>query len=77
MNRLIIKSRVGADGVLHLDVPVGTADANREVQVTIDAISPPRVQTDWREFVDGIAGRWQGELERPEQGDYEKRDEFP
>jgi len=30
MNRIVIHSRVGADGVLQLTVPVGEADADRE-----------------------------------------------
>jgi hypothetical protein len=40
MNRMILHSRVGADGVLHLTVPIGAMDANREVQVTIDEVGP-------------------------------------
>jgi hypothetical protein len=38
MNRMIIKTTVGADGVLHMKVPVG--DAYREVQVTIEPVAP-------------------------------------
>jgi hypothetical protein len=80
MNRIVLHPRVGADGVLHLTVPVGAADAGREVQVTIEA-SEPKLQTgpgreEWRQFVLETAGAWQGELERPEQGDYEQRDEL-
>jgi len=37
MNRLTMTSTVGTDGVLHLAVPVGLDEANREVQVTVES----------------------------------------
>ena len=40
MNRLVFQSRVGADGVLHVSVPVGKVDADREVRVTIEPVEP-------------------------------------
>ncbi|HVC97836.1 MAG TPA: hypothetical protein VND64_29465 [Pirellulales bacterium] len=81
MNRIVLLSKVGADGILQLTVPIGAADAEREVEVTIEATGP-RSQTDtqreeWRQFVLETAGAWQGDLERPEQGEYEQRDELP
>ena len=36
MDRIIVRSKIGNDGILHLDVPVGKADANQEVHVTIE-----------------------------------------
>ncbi len=36
MNRIIMKSKVSNDGVLHLDVPIGSSEANQEVQVTVE-----------------------------------------
>jgi hypothetical protein len=81
MNRIVLKSRVGADGVLQLSIPIGVSDADRAVDVTIepsDAIGPKRLAIDeWRRFVGETAGAWQGELARPEQGDFEVRDELP
>ena len=80
MNRMVLHSRVGADGVLHLTVPIGQEAADREVRVTIDPVpvSPPGMtQEEWRQFVLSTAGAWQGDLERPEQGEYEVRDELP
>jgi hypothetical protein len=81
MNRIVIHSRVGTDGVLSLTVPIGADEADREVQVTIEA-SEPKSQTnsdreEWRRFVLETAGAWQGELVRPEQGEYEQREELP
>ena len=76
MNRIVVHSRVGADGILQLTVPIGAGDADREVDVTIEPSVPkhgPRSdQEDWQQFVLETAGAWQGDLERPEQGDYEQ-----
>ncbi len=80
MIRMVIHSRVGADGVLHITVPIGKEDADREVQVTIDPapFEPPQMtQEEWRAFVLSTAGSWQGDFERPDQGEYEQRDELP
>jgi hypothetical protein len=80
MNRMVLHSRVGSDGVLHISVPVGSEDAGREVQVTIDpvrTVSPAMTQEEWRQFVMETAGAWQGDLERPEPLEYEQRDEMP
>jgi hypothetical protein len=45
MQRLILKSRIGADGVLRVTVPMGQADADREVQLTIEPLSPATKST--------------------------------
>jgi hypothetical protein len=75
MGRVVVKSRVGADGVLHLALPLGPADANREVQVTVEPVGPPALsQEEWRRFVMETAGKWQGPFERPDQGEYERRE---
>jgi hypothetical protein len=78
MDRVVVHSRVGADGVLHLSVPIGKADADKEVQITIDPMpASTMTQDEWSEFVRSTAGAWQGDFERPPQGEYEKRDELP
>lgn len=80
MSRIVVHSQVGPDGVLHLTVPVGAASADREVEVTIEVAGPKdkgAAQEEWRQFVRSTAGAWQGELERPEQGEYEQRDALP
>jgi hypothetical protein len=80
MTRIIVKAKVGADGVLHLDVPVGMAYANSEVKVTIEsaaARSPiAMTEQEWHDFIDRTAGTWQGDFERPAQGEFEKWEEF-
>ena len=79
MDRMVLKSRVGADGVLHVSVPVGHADANREVQVTIEpAAAKPMTQEEWREFILATAGSvTDPTFLRHEQGEYERREELP
>lgn len=79
MNRLVVQSRVGADGVLHLSVPIGKAEADKEVTVTIDPAAP-RVMTpeEWRNFVLSTAGSvTDPTFQRHPQGDYERREELP
>ena len=69
MNRFILRSRVDGDGVLRVVVPIGSAAADREVQVTIDSSSQPAdEQTDYIAWLESIAGRWQGEFARMPQG---------
>jgi hypothetical protein len=36
MGRVIVKSKVGSDGTLHLDLPLGAEGANQEVQITVE-----------------------------------------
>lgn len=69
--------------MLHLDLPIGREQADRDVLVTVrplsddEAASRPRTQEEWEAFVERTAGKWQGEpLERPEQGEYEERRGF-
>ena len=80
MTRIVIHSRAGPDGVLHVDVPLGTSEADREFRVVIEDTTPPHLQhavDEWLAFVDRTAGAWEGEFERPEQGQLEMRDELP
>ncbi|HUY35108.1 MAG TPA: hypothetical protein VMV69_20330 [Pirellulales bacterium] len=81
MNRIVLHSRVGADGTLQLSVPIGVADAQREVEVTIEPAEPKErsslEEQEWQQFALETAGAWQGDLVRPEQGEYERRDELP
>jgi hypothetical protein len=75
MNRIVLKSKVDSNGILQLTVPVGPADAGREVQVTVEPVGPSALSADeWRQRLLETAGKWQGELERPEQGTYEPRE---
>jgi hypothetical protein len=75
MTRLVVKSKVGSDGMLHLTLPVGMAAADQDVTVTVASVQPePMSQEEWRQFILSTAGKWQGEFERPAQGEYEERE---
>jgi len=77
MNAMTVRSRVDADGVLRVAVPVGAEEADREVQVTIEPL-PHRADehAEYVEWLRSMAGRWKGEFERMPQGDFEVRDVF-
>ena len=81
MNRMVLHSQVGSDGVLHITVPIGEEDADREVQVTIDPVRvgpPSMTQEEWRDFVLTTAGSiTDPSFARHEQGEYERREEMP
>jgi hypothetical protein len=79
MNRMVVQSRVGADGVLYLTVPIGKPDADREVRVTIDPVTPQAMtQEEWRNFVLSTAGSvTDPSFVRHEQGEYDVREELP
>jgi hypothetical protein len=65
--------------VLHVTVPVSPADANREVQVTIDPVGPLSMTAEeWRSFVLSTAGSiTDPTFLHHEQGEYEQREELP
>lgn len=76
MKSIVMKSKVSADGILHLSVPVGLAEAETEVQVTVESVSTKKSMTlqEWPAWVDSLAGSWQGDFERPKQQDFETRE---
>ena len=78
MNSIVVKSKVSSDGILHLSLPVGLEEANKEVQVTVEPVEYKNsmTQEEWRAWVDSMAGTWQGDFERPPQGEYEEREPF-
>ena len=68
MGTIRLNSRVGVDGVLHLTIPMGAADANAEVVVTIQPANGngKPTETDWHEFVTQTYGSCVGMgLEEP------------
>jgi hypothetical protein len=58
MPHVEIKSRVGADGVLTISLPLGPSEANREVKITVEPtdISSPATREEWHDFVKDMAG---------------------
>ena len=75
-----IESRVGADGVLTLRVPLGPEEADAHVRVTVEPLGPsPRSGNgaDWHRFVEQPYGSCDGlGLERQPQGDFERREDI-
>jgi hypothetical protein len=78
MNRMTIRSRVDADGILRVNVPVGAAEGNREVEVTIEPLEPAQMtQAQWAEFIQATAGSiTDPTFVRDDQGEYEQREEW-
>jgi hypothetical protein len=80
MNSIQLKSRVGADGVLKLEVPVEVTETDLDVLVVFQPLAqrPALDKLGWPSgFFETIAGGWQGEpLTRAPQGDYEDRAEL-
>lgn len=79
MNRMVVKSTAGSDGVLHLDLPLGQDEANAEVQVTVESlVKQPMTTEEWRLWVQSMAGSVPDpSFERPPQGEYEMRELLP
>lgn len=74
MDSIKIRSHVGKDGILHLDIPVEMPDTEIEITVTIQRVTPQ--ERGWMPgFFEEVIGGWVGEpLERAEQGEYETRE---
>jgi hypothetical protein len=79
MNRMVVKSKVGSDGVLHLALPVGVDEADKEVQITVELIAPKEemTQAEWEAWVDSMAGSiTDPTFIRHPQPELEERDSF-
>lgn len=74
MNRTVVKSRVGSDGILQIDLALGLGAANTEVEITVAPVRPAMTPEEWRAWVASMAGSWQGDFERMPQEDYEVRE---
>ena len=80
MNRMVLRSRIDGDGVLRIAVPVGIADAEKEVDVTVEPVTAQKqmTQEEWAAWVKSMAGSiTDPTFERPPQGEFEVREEMP
>ena len=82
MTSIQLRSRVDANGVLHLCVPLGKYDADREVRVTVeplDEVVDTMSAEQWHRFVHEMAGCIDDPtFERHAQGNFQNRKElFP
>jgi hypothetical protein len=79
MSPMEIKSRVGADGVLTIVLPLGLSEANREVKVVVESADNSIAaaledREEWKQFVKNTAGCISDPtFELPPQGEYEQR----
>jgi hypothetical protein len=75
-----IKARTGADGVLRLRVPTGLVETDVEGRLVMSPVSQGTEAVlagtgEWPDgFFEATAGRWQGEFERGEPGEFDRRD---
>jgi len=80
MTTIQTRSHVGPDGLLRLTLPVDVTDTDLDVTVVVRPVITDSAETSEehsREVVRRTAGKWQGEpLVRPDQGQFEKRDEW-
>jgi hypothetical protein len=84
MESIKLKSHVGDDGVLQIQIPVGFKNEDLEVMVIFqrlksrDRNSATLESRGWQPgFFEEVIGSWEGEpLERPEQLPYETREEL-
>jgi len=79
MQSIKLRSHIGSDGILHLQVPVGVTDTELEVMVIVqpivklESVKTPE-ELGWPPgFFERTAGAIP-DLERPPQGEYEARD---
>ncbi|MFB2895184.1 hypothetical protein ACE1CI_19930 [Aerosakkonemataceae cyanobacterium BLCC-F50] len=59
MKSVTLRHRVGEDGILHLDVPVGLNDAELEVTITFKEVASATTvpeELEWKEFVEKTYG---------------------
>jgi hypothetical protein len=82
MQTIQVREKTGADGVLNLRIPLGLAETECEVTVVVQPKStesrkPTPEELGWPPgFFDQVVGKWQGEFERPPQGEFEERDDL-
>jgi hypothetical protein len=79
MQSIKVRSHVGSDGILHLDVPVGIHDVDLEVIVTVQSVTALKVKTPEElgypaDFFEKTAGSFEDEpLIRYPQGEMQAR----
>ncbi len=83
MQSLFLHTRVGKDGILKLETPIGITNAELDVVLIINPATKKHNEQDaqakgWPPgFFTEVVGGWQGEpLVREPQGNYETRNEL-
>lgn len=78
MHSLTLHARVGRDGILKLETPIGMTDADLEVILIVHPVDEARTARAWPvNLFTEIIGGWEGKpLVREPQGTYETRADF-
>lgn len=78
METITLHSRVGADGLLKLQVPVNLTNTELEVVLIVQPVASAAEGLGWPQgFFEEVAGGWKGELlAREDQGEYEVREDL-
>jgi len=78
MRSLTLHARVGRDGILKLETPIGMADAELEIILIVHPVNEARLALEWPPTLfTEIIGGWEGKpLVREPQGTYETRNHF-
>jgi hypothetical protein len=75
MNRIVVTTRIGSDGSLHLDLPVGPNEADTEVQVTVEPVAAasrrPLLASDL--LKSDLVGMWAGRTDIADNHDFARR----
>lgn len=83
MRSIQLKSNVGKDGILRLQIPVDMPEQEIEIVVVIQPVQNKKEKRyqfsnkGWPDnFFENVVGAWSGDLVRPPQGDFEVRKEL-
>jgi len=78
MQSLTLHTRVGKDGILKVETPIGMSNMELEVILIVNPLPGSHPSVEWPPgFFTEIIGGWEGKpLVREPQGTYESRSEF-
>jgi len=78
MQSVTLHTRVGKDGILKIETPIGITDAELEIVLVVHPLEESHPLLEWpANFFTEIVGGWEGvPLVREPQGTYEARSEF-
>ena len=81
MKSIQLKSNVGKDGILRLQIPINIPEQEIELIIVMQPVNKqikkqyPTVEKGWPDsFFTDVVGTWSGDLVRPPQGDFEIRE---
>ena len=75
MNRIVINTRASGDGSLHLDLPAGSAEADRDVQITVETLPGGGKRTLLASDLlqSGLVGIWAGRTDIGDSQEFARR----